>query len=716
MSRPFAVIGITVFLVCAVLFDAPSKLLLFAFLGLVALLCVSVAIKSIRTRTAVPTALASAALACLMLIVANEISYYPALKLTGAEHNVKLLITGECEAKYGNFYYEAKTTEIDSEKAGVKLRLVFSSSPDFAPYDEVEGTFKFYRLGTTSEDLLSSYKAENRYTGAYPSGDGFVITKKAGESFHIGKVITDCRRAIKSAVMKVLPNDYGALCTAMILGDRSLLSDGAYTSLRNCSITHIICVSGLHIALWSGAILSLLKRLRLKEKAACAVAVPAVIVMMMITGMTYSVVRSGIMMIIYLLSVILSQRKDSLNSLGIALTAICIVNPFSAGALGFRLSALSTLGIILCSEKVMPRIAAFYVKNPKIAFTQSTVKLFAVTFSAVIFTLPITLVTFGTFSFGVFISNLLIIWLAQPCMICAFLGAVTALISTSIINVPAFIAGIFAKCILHISGFIGANSHIIPVQTRDAYIIIGILYLFCLVCAIISIFKGGKMLKGALIGFVALFTVIMAVYGVIQFNATHITVFNTGSGACTLITKKNDRVLIDCGGDSFSASYRIKTELTQTGENSATLLLTGLTDGKTDYLKNISAAVTFTEVLCENPGYGIKMMMPKSNFIEGFTNYESGEIKLTALTKDDTCFYLAETSDITAVFVPGNYDGDDIPAADILISDESFAGNVNGDFKIVTIRGDGLCINGENEEEKDLIIRALNNHLSYERG
>ena len=68
---------------------------------------------------------------------------------------------------------------------------------------------------------------------------------------------------------------------------------------------------------------------------------------MLIAGMTYSVVRAGIMMLIYLLSVVLSRQRDSLNSLGFSVTVIAMENPFSIGALGLQLSVLSTAGLIL---------------------------------------------------------------------------------------------------------------------------------------------------------------------------------------------------------------------------------------------------------------------------------------------------------------------------------------------------------------------------------
>ena len=60
-------------------------------------------------------------------------------------------------------------------------------------------------------------------------------------------------------------NDYGALCLALLLGDRSELSRTVYSDMTRSGITHIICVSGLHLTIWTGLVLFVLRRLRLGE-------------------------------------------------------------------------------------------------------------------------------------------------------------------------------------------------------------------------------------------------------------------------------------------------------------------------------------------------------------------------------------------------------------------------------------------------------------------
>ena len=325
MSRPFAVTGITVFAVLMILGSASGPAVLAAFAVFTAALLISVLVKSIRRQPVFPVALAGAAVACLMLLLVNEFYYYPTLKLAGSSHTAKILITDEIEAKYGNYYAEGTATEIDGERAKVKLRLVFSFSPEISPYDTLEGNFAFYQLGETSEDLLISYKSQDRFVGAYPENGEFSNTGRNG--FHPGIYVVSARSAVRNTVMKLLPNDYGALCLALMTGDRTLLSQESYDTLRDCSLTHIICVSGFHISIWCAAFLWLLRKMHLSKRVSCALTIPALLALMFLTGMTYSVMRAGIMMLIFLVSEIISQRRDSLNSLGAALIIISVLTP-----------------------------------------------------------------------------------------------------------------------------------------------------------------------------------------------------------------------------------------------------------------------------------------------------------------------------------------------------------------------------------------------------
>ena len=99
-------------------------------------------------------------------------------------------------------------------------------------------------------------------------------------------------------------------------------------------------MSGLHLSLWSMLIFSVLKKLRVGERAASIIAAFGVVGFMLVAGLTYSVLRSGIMMLVFLLGNVIMKKRDSLNSLGFSIAVIALVNPFAVGSAGLELSAL----------------------------------------------------------------------------------------------------------------------------------------------------------------------------------------------------------------------------------------------------------------------------------------------------------------------------------------------------------------------------------------
>ncbi len=564
MPRPFAVIGLTVFGVLAVLCAASSVTVIIALVFFTLCLALSLAYGKLRKGKVFPVAFAAAALACLLLTAVNEFYYYPQMKLVGSDREMTLTVTSDCETEYGNYYFDAEADSIDGEKASVNLRLMFSSVPEIGAYDRLEGTFTVYKLGNTADSIHLSRKSENRFLGAYTDDEAYSVISKGINDRSFGHRLFNIRSAVKGAVMRMLPNDCGALAVALILGDRSGLSDEAYLNLRECGVTHIICVSGLHISLWSCAVLWLLRKIRLGEKLACALTIPAVIFFMLIAGMTYSVMRSGIMMILALLANILFRKSDSLNSLGAALTAILCVNPYAAGNTGLQLSALATLGIVLYSEYIQPKFNEFCNKHSLARAFSAPAGTAAVTLTATAFTLPVTLGVFGRLSLCVLPANLLIIWAAEACMITALIGAAVSLIP-GVFNLPGFVSGVLAKYILKITQLLsGVNFPDITLSERDIYTVLCGVFALCALVALMA-YSGKKAVRSGAAVIAALFITVSAFYVYRDRKITAINVLDAGNGCAVLISKGGSSVLVGCGGDSFNGANIISRGISDSG-------------------------------------------------------------------------------------------------------------------------------------------------------
>lgn len=107
------------------------------------------------------------------------------------------------------------------------------------------------------------------------------------------------RSAVRSAVIRTLPNENGRLAVALLLGDRSGLSAESSAAFSKIGITHIVCVSGFHLSLWSMLILKILRKTRMPRRLAYALAMVGTVGFMLLAGLTYSVMRSGIMTLVF---------------------------------------------------------------------------------------------------------------------------------------------------------------------------------------------------------------------------------------------------------------------------------------------------------------------------------------------------------------------------------------------------------------------------------
>ena len=97
-------------------------------------------------------------------------------------------------------------------------------------------------------------------------------------------------------------------------------------------------------------LLKLLKFCKIPHKLSCVITAFGVLSFMAITGFSPSVLRSGIMSLLFLAAMIFHRKADSLNSLGIAVFLLCVINPYAAADFGFLLSVTSALSLILLSK------------------------------------------------------------------------------------------------------------------------------------------------------------------------------------------------------------------------------------------------------------------------------------------------------------------------------------------------------------------------------
>lgn len=124
-----------------------------------------------------------------------------------------------------------------------------------------------------------------------------------------------------------------------------------------------------------------------------------------------------------LIAIYFGRRDWSLLSLVLAAGIMLIFFANWLTDVGFQLSFLATLGIILFASKPEGQ----KTRGARAEILKTTKENLRTTLAAQIFTLPVMLITFKQLSLVAPVTNVLVLWIVQPIMILGFLLSLTAL-------------------------------------------------------------------------------------------------------------------------------------------------------------------------------------------------------------------------------------------------------------------------------------------------
>ena len=225
-------------------------------------------------------------------------------------------------------------------------------------------------------------------------------------------------------------DDAVAVVAAMVLGDKSALTQDLKDVYAVSGASHILALSGLHL----GIIYSLLMLLlggRKRFTIHCSLfTILAIWAYVFLVGIPVSVVRSALMLSLYALLSVGGRDRMSLSALAFAAVVMLLVNPLSLFDVGFQLSFAALLSIILWVPLLMDVFPADYLLSHR--FVRWIWSMVAVSLAAQMGVAPLIAYYFGYFSPWFLLTNFvavpaatLILWLAP---IALFLPALVPLL------------------------------------------------------------------------------------------------------------------------------------------------------------------------------------------------------------------------------------------------------------------------------------------------
>lgn len=324
---------------------------------------------------------------------ANDVSFFASDKV---QHVVGQVVAMPQKTRYdeGRFFFEARSVREEGSAAvpeKVKGKLYVTAplwpSEQMFPGQNVELQGKIQEIEPTKETDKSSF-------GDYLVKQGcFAKFRTRWVEFLPGQeppkfALWKLRQRIVSAQGKWLPEPLGDLLSAMTLGRRAVdLPHEVKDSFVDAGLAHTLAASGFHVSLILGLVLSRLKGRSPKTQAIAGTL--TLLIYVGLTGLQPSVVRASVMGFGALMGLALGRKVKPVGCLLIAVTLILLVNPQWIWDVGFQLSAMATLGLIV----TVPWLAK------QLGFMPTTIaSALAVPVAAFVWTIPLQLYRFETVS------------------------------------------------------------------------------------------------------------------------------------------------------------------------------------------------------------------------------------------------------------------------------------------------------------------------------
>jgi competence protein ComEC len=343
-------------------------------------------------------------------------------------------------------------------KRGIILVNVFRDERiKYGDYVRLEG--KLHRPFNFSDDNRFSYREY-----LYRKGITFILSVKKqgrvevlqrGQGHPLKDLSFKFKARFSDVLKKNLPKEEAGLMRAFLLGDRYDIPKNVYELFKVSGVAHIIAISGFNIGIVASILFVILKMVPLPRTGQYVLTMGLLVSYCFLTGGQPPVVRATIMAVVFLAGFLVEREHESINTLSAAALILLLMNPMNLFDVGFQLSFVSVLSIIIFYPKCvnlfykwLPRFKEEAEEGKKGVFLSVKTQIIryflqsaAVSITAYMGVGVLVIYYFHLFTPVVIVANLVVVPLASLIM---FLGM--GLLAVGVVLPSAAFA--FANCII----------------------------------------------------------------------------------------------------------------------------------------------------------------------------------------------------------------------------------------------------------------------------
>jgi competence protein ComEC len=203
-----------------------------------------------------------------------------------------------------------------------------------------------------------------------------------------------------------IEKDERAIIQALILGQKKDISKELYVDFAAAGAVHILAVSGLHVGILFFLFSWLFKPFRVLRQGEFIHSLLIVICLWgfaFIAGLSPSVTRAVTMFTFFAFAKAINRETNTLNTLFLSYFVLLLINPLWLFQVGFQLSYLAVLSILL----LHPKLSKLY--RPRFFIDKVLWNIFSVSIAAQLGVIPLSLYYFHQFPGLFFITNIVVL-------------------------------------------------------------------------------------------------------------------------------------------------------------------------------------------------------------------------------------------------------------------------------------------------------------------
>ena len=293
----------------------------------------------------------------------------------------------------GDYLY-IKADYINGEK--VKYGKIITAKENFYHYDNnsvISADFRVSLPEVQKNPGGFCYRSYLKRDGIYLQSWSVKNINYHHRKFSYKNYLITAKSRLLSTIDNLLSRENAAFIKAILLGERSAITYQKEELLQAAGASHLLAISGLHIAIIILIFSYFAFNIFAKRKNALLFITIFNLIYIVLVGARASIIRASIFALLYLWSEAFNREPDFINIISFSLIINLLINPYLLFTVGLQLSYL----LVLTLYYLTPLLAE-YVN-----------KIFAVSIAAQLASIPLIAYYFGQYAYIALITNLWVI-------------------------------------------------------------------------------------------------------------------------------------------------------------------------------------------------------------------------------------------------------------------------------------------------------------------